>query len=95
MENLYINNKNCKKHLTKNVKIFFNEVSIKLRAIVDGFGFYAFFVVYVCGETGMMIALSIMMDSKGDGFRNNRSWLYARAFAIRTEKKKLNKLGCD
>jgi len=52
-------------------------------------------VVFVCSETGTMIALFITMDSKGDGFRNNRSWLYARAFAIRTEKKKLNKLGCD
>jgi len=36
-----------------------------------------FCVVYVYGETGMMIALLITMDSKGEGFRNNRSWLYA------------------
>jgi len=52
-------------------------------------------MVYVYSETGMMIALLITMDSKGEGFRNNRSWLYAPSFAIRTEKKKLNKLGCD
>jgi len=44
---------------------------------LTAWGFMFFCVVYVYGETGMMIALLITMDSKGEGFRNNRSWLYA------------------